>query len=530
MKIFQLINKNFFNFFLIFYSLSAIVASLNTGITHDERFDLHNFQLNKNIISNFFLNTNLNTEYLYGEKTFMNAFYGIGFHLLSFPIEQIFNFINFDLTEEGRLQIIKHPSIIILFIISGIYFKKIIFLLTSHKNFSSLVGIFYLLYPYLIGHSFFNTKDSPFMSVWLICTFFIIKIIKDFIKKDKIVFKNIIILGFLTSLLLSIRIIGFLIFLEYLIFIIILFNNTNERLDIFFKKIYKPLAIFFIILVTNTYLLHPHFWKNPETLFFALDFFKNHIQTVCTITLGKCMEAQNLPSTYLPIWFFFKLPILILLGLFLFPLTDKKIFKKKINWKVVGSLITTILLILVLLILTKAILYDELRHVLFLVPLIMLVSITALFNYFSKKILFTSFLIYIFFFSFQNIKIFPYNYLWLNNVSTFLNVNQNFELDYWGASTRNVSNFFKKKNIDKKNCIISNRNEGLKYYLKNKFHDCYIPFKNLDKKNNRPFYVALMERKLKKGLPNKCVEIHRESITLNFSKEKITLAKVFRCD
>ena len=210
MKIFQLINKNFFNFFLIFYSLSAIVASLNTGITHDERFDLHNFQLNKNIISNFFLNTNLNTEYLYGEKTFMNAFYGIGFHLLSFPIEQIFNFINFDLTEEGRLQIIKHPSIIILFIISGIYFKKIIFLLTSHKNFSSLVGIFYLLYPYLIGHSFFNTKDSPFMSVWLICTFFIIKIIKDFIKKDKIVFKNIIILGFLTSLLLSIRIIGFL--------------------------------------------------------------------------------------------------------------------------------------------------------------------------------------------------------------------------------------------------------------------------------------------------------------------------------
>ena len=102
-----------------FYFFIAIVASLNTVITHDERFDLHNFQLNKNIISNFFLGTNLNTEYLYGEKTFMTAFYGIGFHLFSFPFEQLIKTINlnFDLTEEGYLQIIKHPSIIILFFI-----------------------------------------------------------------------------------------------------------------------------------------------------------------------------------------------------------------------------------------------------------------------------------------------------------------------------------------------------------------------------------------------------------------------------
>ena len=141
MKIYQLINKNLFNLFLLFYFFIAISASLKTGITHDERFDLHNYQLNKNIISNFFLNTDLNTEYLYGEKAFMTAFYGIGFHLLSFPFEQILNFLDldFDLTNEGRLQILKHPSIIILFIISGIYFKKLIYLTTASKNFSTLL-------------------------------------------------------------------------------------------------------------------------------------------------------------------------------------------------------------------------------------------------------------------------------------------------------------------------------------------------------------------------------------------------------
>ena len=531
MKILHFINKNLFNIFLLLYTFIALKASLNTGITHDERFDLHTFILNKNIISNFFLNTNLNTEYLYGEKVFMTAFYGVGFHFFSFPIEQVFNFIDLglDLTKEGKLQIIKHPSIIILFIISSIYFKKLILILTSNKSFSSLATFFYLLYPYLMGHSFFNTKDSPFMAVWLICTFFIINIVRDFIKKEKISIKKICILGILTSFLISIKIIGVLIFIEYLIFTIFLLSTSNESTKQFLKKIYKPVIIFIIIVLNGIYLLNPHFWDKPEAILSALIFFKNHIQTVCTITLGKCMKAQDLPPTYLPIWFFFKLPILTLLGLIVFPLVDKKIFKKPLNQTIIGSLICTILFILILIIFTKAIIYDEIRHVLFLVPLIMVISFVSLYHFLSKKILFASFFIYIFFFSFQNFKIFPYNYLWLNNFSSFLNVSSNFELDYWGASTRNVSDFFKNEKIDKTNCIISNRNEGLKYFLNNNFHKCFIDFKKLDKKNQRPFYVALLERKINKGLPNRCKEIYAESINLNFSKEKIVLAKIYEC-
>ena len=46
----------------------------------------------------------------------------------------------------------------------------------KNKSFSNLGTIFYLSYPYLLGHSFFNVKDVPFLSVWLICTYYIIKI------------------------------------------------------------------------------------------------------------------------------------------------------------------------------------------------------------------------------------------------------------------------------------------------------------------------------------------------------------------
>ncbi len=532
MNFFLIFNKNYFNIFLIFYLLITIFASLSTGITHDERFDLHNFQLNQNIISNLFLNTNLNTEYLYGDKTYMNAFYGIGFHLISYPIEQIISIFNYDfnLTEEGRLQLIKHPSIIILFVLSGIYFRKLVFLLTSQKNFASLSTTFYLLYPYLLGHSFFNTKDAPFMSIWLICTFYLVDIIRKFLKSNKVHLKKVILLAFLTSILISIRIIGLLIFLEYLIFLIILLNYSSIKTKDFISLVWKPLIIFTFLVFILIYFLHPHFWNNPKAFLFALEFFKNHVQTVCTVTLGECMQAQNLPSTYLPIWFFFKLPILILAGIILFPFVEKKIFMSKINLIIIGSLVATVLSIIILLIFTKAILYDELRQVLFLVPLIMIISFITLHHFFSKKIVNVLLCSYILFFIYQNIKIFPYNYIWLNNFSTFTKVNKNFELDYWGVSTKEVSKFFKTQKLTSSTCIISNRNEAIGYYLKNNFNNCYVSFRKLDQKQTRPFYVALLERKLNKGLPNKCTEIHNENIKLNFSNENLILAKIFKCD
>ena len=75
-----------------------------------------------------------------------------------------------------------------------------------------------------------------------------------------------------------------------------------------------------------------------------------HIQTVCTLTLGMCMKAQNLPSSYIPIWLFFKLPVLILFGLLIFPIIEKKIFSNKKNIIILGSLLSSCIFIILSLI------------------------------------------------------------------------------------------------------------------------------------------------------------------------------------
>ena len=517
--------KNYFYYFIFFYTIILIYLSLNVGITHDESYHHFVWLVNKKIYSNYFLGTNFDIIF----PDYGTIFYGIGFQVFSIPFSFLINLVtsNLDFLSKTNILISKHPAIVIMFVISGVYLKKIVYLITNHKLFSEICAVLFLLYPYVLGHSFFNTLDIPFMSVWVICTYYIIKISTSFLETKRISNMDIIYLGLLTGFLLSIRISGVLIFFEYLIFLIFTLNNINISFYNFIKITYKKIIIFLGVTSFLFVILHPNYWNDFSKIYYAILYMGQHIQTVCTLTLGTCMKAQNLPSTYIPIWLFFKLPVLILFGLLIFPIVEKKIFLNKNNSVIIGSLISTCILIILSLIFFKVNLYDELRQLLFLIPIIFIISFSFLF-YFSKKLSFLLISSFLLFFIIQNVKIFPYNYIWLNNFSSFTKINNVFELDYWGVSTKNIGDFINTKNIQSHECIISNRNEGIKTFVNNKL--CFKNFKELHKKNSRPFYVVLIERALKKGIPNNCSNIHNESIKINFSNEKIILANVYKCD
>jgi hypothetical protein len=523
----QLLNfKNlYFYFFLALFLIAGSYLSLNTGITHDEFHEHYVSEANKNIFLNKLFNKNYDTSYLIGG----NKFYGSGFHYFSSILELAadkFTFLD-QFSNEIKILLIKHVSVFFLFVISGLILKKIIKLITNNAHVSKLSAILYLLYPYLLGHSFFNVKDIPFLTIWLICTYFIIKISKKYFEKKIILIKDVIFISLFTAYLISIRISGVLIFIEYFIFILTLTVFLKINLLDFIKKFYKEFLISFLIMFLSFIILQPSYWKNPLLLIDGIKFMSQHLQTVCTITLGECMKAQNLPASYLPLWFFFKLPIFIIFGLFMFFFIEKKIKKQKLNSIILGSLSFSILSIILLLILFNVNLYDEIRQVMFLLPLIFIISLSII-QIYSKKIFYFFSIFFICFFIFQNFKIYPYNYIWINNFSHITKVQDIFELDYWGVSTRNVAKFFNKKEIDQNTCIITNRNNGVQPFIDKK--NCFLNFKDLHKSNIRPFYVALMERGLKKGTPNNCEIVHEEIRSINFSREKISLAKIFKCN
>ena len=401
--------------------------------------------------------------------------------------------------------------------------------ITENNNFSYLGTFLYLLYPYLFGHGLFNPKDIPFLSIWLICTFLSCNILDFYIKKNKISFFSLFVLSTLTAFLLSVRISGILIFIQYFISFFICFNNTKFNFNL--SKAILPKILFFI---GNTFfftiVFYPVFWTNPFEIINAIKFMGKFYHDVCTLTLGKCVPAQNIDALYMPIWFFFKLPIIILLGIFLIPFVEKKIFINNTNNLFFGTILTSSILIPLLLIINKTPLYDEVRHVLFLVPMFFLLGLTTLY-YFSKKISILLTIFFLFFFTFENIKIFPYQYNWFNLSARFLDISKNFELEYMGISGKELAQKVKEKNKEnyKQICVVVSPVYSVKPFLNEKYFDCFYNWTAIDGNTIRPFWAIQTVRNLKKSIPYKCNVIEKETINLTFYKKTLVAGNLLEC-
>ena len=118
--------------------------------------------------------------------------------------------------------------------------------------------------------------------------------------------------------------------------------------------------------------MNPILWLNPYEFVNSINYMGNYFNNICTLTLGDCMDSLNLPSSYYFIWLFFKLPILIIAGVIIFPFVEKKIFENNINSIYYGTFCFSVSGIIFIFILFSVNIYDEIRHIMFLLPFIFL--------------------------------------------------------------------------------------------------------------------------------------------------------------
>ena len=519
-----------FNLFLFFYLILGFYFSINTGISADEFFEQKNWKTNLDAIKNIFGEDNDGYSSL---LEYQYRFYGIGFHYFSQIYLSLLNLIlKLDqFPNEISKVLLNHSLVFFTFFLSGIFAKKIVDLIINDKFFSNLFLIFYLFYPYLLGHGLFNPKDIPFLFAWNLSTYLSIKIFIKENNKEKILFYNIFFLSLSTAFLLSIRISGILIILQYLITFIIITGLLKEPLYKLLKTYFYNIFLFLSFAILFTFILYPIFWKNPLLIFDSINQMRNYPQGVCTLTFGKCMEAESLPSSYIFIWLFFKLPLLSIIGFLLFPFIEKKIFSQPVPRIILGSIILTIASIIFLLIFLEANLYDELRHILFLFPLILIFTFSVIY-FFSKKLILYISLISLFFFFLQNINMYPYQYTWFNSFSNFLNVNKNFEIDYYGISGRNIAEKINTNNdlLKYKNkCIYVSPTHLIKPFI-NSEYECVKHLTSIYPKSSEKYILVRYTREIRRENPSGCNLIFEESYNLNLIMKNLKIGMVYICN
>jgi hypothetical protein len=276
--------------------------------------------------------------------------------------------------------------------------------------------------------------------------------------------------------------------------------------------------------------MNPVLWLNPLELINSIKWSANYFNNICTLTLGDCMSSLSLPSSYYFIWLFFKLPILILLGITLLPFVEKNIFAKKVTSIYYGTLLFSSISIIFIFILLRINIYDEIRHVMFLLPMIFLVSLVNIF-YFNKKFFYSLAPIVIIFFVLENASLKPYQYTWLNSFAKFTDIKKNFEIDYWGVSGMNlqkkVNEYVNKNSISKDICIYGD--EFAKDYLITKGFTCFKRYQQLDSAKIRPVIAYKNLRNAKRSDPRDCRLIWDEIYRYTFYNKDISVGTLWWC-
>ena len=340
------------------------------GISIDEESTRYHGLVSLNYIIEVF---NFNFDHIENIKrleTYEYREYGVFFEILPALLENIFEIKNYK-----EIFYFRHLYVHIIFLISMIFFyRTILNLFNSFYLALSGTAILYTT-PRIFAHSFYNSKDIIFLSMFIISIYFFCKFFKN-----KTLY-NTIYLGLSLALLTSVRSLGFYFLIILSLFMLVELLDKKVRARNVIKLFLYLFSSYFLFL----YIFWPFLWESPlENFLYALNSFSDYDWRGQVFYFGKFYEANSLPWHYIPVWilgtisipFSFLIIISILFLLIRFAkrvLNIDSLGKRTTIWnsRIELTLLFNLLLVLspvILIILKNSTLYNGWRHLFFILP------------------------------------------------------------------------------------------------------------------------------------------------------------------
>jgi len=405
--------------FLAIYLLFALFYYKDYGITYDEqRTYWRGKQLYNEITTN---DERLQKNFILKSETKDQT-------LLLYP--SYYSALLYSLNKKENFQVYHllnflFVSIIFIFIYQGL-------LTTFKKPLLAILGpIFLIATPRFFGHIAANPKDVPFAVMYFLSLLFI------YFSSHWINTKRILFLGIFFGLTVSLRFVGYSIILVYLFYRLFLEENNIPLYEKIWTTIFEIILIFLISFLINILTL-PYLGVNPLGNFIKLFLTaKQYPWNGDVLFIGKryWLENDKLPWYYLPVWILFTTPIYILVLSFVGFFNS---FKSNLSKIVVASLIINLTIYFV----TKPIIYDGFRHMLYLLPQIVLLAAYGYIylNLAVKKYVRFFVLINIILVLISYIQLHPYQYIYFNElIGGLKGAHGKLETDYWMASNKEAA-------------------------------------------------------------------------------------------
>jgi len=404
-----------------------------------------------------------------------------------------------------KLFAMRSFATFLLFYLSAIAFYFLIFDRFRNWKIAVLGALFYFLSPRIFGHAFVNPKDIPFLSFFTISMF----TLAGYLGNKSIFWA--LFHAITSALLVATRITGIIIPGLTILFIMIdIIANKAERKKLF--MIMCGLLLYMLILIPCVVILWPVLWDGPVYHFIeALKRVSGFEKDTPTLYMGKLIVPSRTFLWHYPVvWMAITIPISYLVFFFIGIVYKARdmFFNRGVCYNARRKDVIIYIWFfapLIAAVFTKANMYNDWRHLLFIYPAFLMFSISGLAGLFSclkeKRYYKIAIVLLISVNLFQTagfmLRNHPYQYIYFNElIGGAKGAKDRFEMDFYGLSYREGFEYVAKANpngplvvcistmtgrwngyymlnaLDRKRIIVKFNPEGADYYIGN--YEAYI--------------------------------------------------------
>ncbi len=307
---------------------------------------------------------------------YMYRYHGVWFTLPMAWLEEAMGLTTF--RQQFRM---RHLAVFLLYWGAGIVFFRLLLRRFSHWGWALLGAGFWLLSPRFFAHSFFNPKDIPFLSLFVLSTWTLFRL---WLRPGT---GTALLHALACGMLVSMRIIGVLmpVMTVFLFAADVVVGKAGTR-PLWWKRLIG-LGVFLPMAYQSTVVFWPYLWPDPQLQFLeAFEIMSQYGWGGKVLFAGQFYAGPDIPWYYIPGWMGITIPLLYLgLALIgaatLLPRAWRHLRtwppalwaspEERKDWASFGLILAPMLAIIVL----ESVVYDGWRHLYFVYPSVLYLAV-----------------------------------------------------------------------------------------------------------------------------------------------------------
>ena len=222
-----------------------------------------------------------------------DRYYGVAFEAPLILVERLLGLTD-SLTDRRAIYLSRHLLTHLFFLAGGWFCYLLSCRLFGDRRLALFALLLFLLHPRIYAHSFFNSKDLPFLAMFMIALYLVQR---AFRRDTAAAFAA---CGVGVGVLINLRIMGVLLFAAVAglrALDLMLARNRAER-----RRAPVTMAAFVLAAAGTLYALSPYLWRDPLAIADAFTGLARFPTLVPTFFQGRWVRWPSIPPHYLPTW------------------------------------------------------------------------------------------------------------------------------------------------------------------------------------------------------------------------------------